>query len=95
MLRSPFKEEGLNLYGLFGKITVGEYPPIAEVYSAQLRDLVARMLIVDPAKRIDMDVSVQLQQQCVYMSVCAISQALLTTLPHNWGCCYVARVQLC
>lgn len=30
MLHSPFKEEGLSLYGLFQKITKGEYPPISE-----------------------------------------------------------------
>ena len=58
MLRSPFKEEGLNLYGLFGKITKGKYPPISDVYSADLRRLVDGMLILDPAKRLDIDVSV-------------------------------------
>jgi hypothetical protein len=56
MLRSPFKEEGLNLYGLFGKISKGEYPPISEVYSRELRELVDQMLIIDPAKRVDVDV---------------------------------------
>jgi NIMA (never in mitosis gene a)-related kinase 1/4/5 len=56
MLRSPFKEEGLNLYGLFGKISKGEYPPISEVYSRELRELVDQMLIIDPVKRLDMDV---------------------------------------
>lgn len=56
MLRSPFKEEGLNLYSLFGKITKGDFPPISEVYSKELRDLVDRMLLTDPTQRIDIDV---------------------------------------
>eukprot|EP01138_Halocafeteria_seosinensis_P000585 gb/GECG01000600.1/.p1 GENE.gb/GECG01000600.1/~~gb/GECG01000600.1/.p1 ORF type:complete len:1074 (+),score=143.16 gb/GECG01000600.1/:1-3222(+) len=53
MLRSPFKEEGLNLYGLFQKITNGSYPPISSVYSSELRDLVDQMLQGDPSKRPD------------------------------------------
>ena len=37
MLRSPFKEEGLNLYGLFQKITAGSYPPISDVCVCRLQ----------------------------------------------------------
>lgn len=51
MLRSPFKEEGLNLYGLFQKITKGSYPPISSVYTNDLRELVDEMLQSDPSKR--------------------------------------------
>jgi hypothetical protein len=40
MLRSPFKEEGLNLYGLFQKITSGSgYPPVSDVYSPEVNTL--------------------------------------------------------
>lgn len=55
MLTSPFKEEGLNLYGLFQKITKGDYTPVSEVYSKDLRDLAHRMLSIDPAGRPDME----------------------------------------
>lgn len=54
MLRNPFKEEGLNLYDLFQKITTGIYPPISSVYSQDLRDLVDSMLRQDPGERIEM-----------------------------------------
>ena len=54
MLISPFKEEGLNLYGLFQKISKGTYPGISTLYSTELQDLVARMLSSDPAARPDM-----------------------------------------
>ena len=43
-LRSPFKEEGLNLYGLFQKISKGVYPPVPKAYSDELGRLVAVML---------------------------------------------------
>jgi len=40
MLKSPFKAEGLNLYGLFQKISAGDFQPIPENYSDELRSLV-------------------------------------------------------
>ena len=58
MLRSPFKEEGLSLYGLFQNIARGEYPPIADVYSVELRNLTAAMLQLDPEARPEMEVLV-------------------------------------
>lgn len=51
MLRSPFREtdkENLSLYDLFQRITKGEYPPISERYSQDLRDLIKNMLKIDP-----------------------------------------------
>jgi hypothetical protein len=52
---SPFKEEGLNLYGLFQKITSGAYAPLdPALCSPQLRDLVTGMLAQDPAARPDL-----------------------------------------
>ncbi|ETW04979.1 NEK protein kinase [Aphanomyces invadans] len=51
MLRSPFKSEGLNLYGLFQKVNKGEYDPISDVYSTTLRSLVAHMLSLNSNDR--------------------------------------------
>ena len=51
-LKSPFKEEGLNLYGLFQKINKGTYPPVPQPYSKTLRLLVRDMLMVDVDQRI-------------------------------------------
>jgi hypothetical protein len=55
MLRSPFKEDGLSIYGLFQKITAGAYQPVSDLYSFALRDLVRRMLLQDPAERPSID----------------------------------------
>ena len=44
MLKSPFKAEGLNLYGLFQKINAGDFQPIPENYSEELRSLVYSMM---------------------------------------------------
>lgn len=51
MLRNPFKEEGLNLYGLFAKISEGQYSPPSSVYSETLRSLVDACLQLEPAAR--------------------------------------------
>jgi serine/threonine protein kinase len=51
MLRSPFKSEGLNLYGLFQKISKGDYTELPNVYSETLRKLAYRMISVDAAAR--------------------------------------------
>ena len=55
VLRSPFKEEGLSLYGLFQKINAGKYPVVPSPYSEELRDLVRQMLDVDVTKRATID----------------------------------------
>jgi len=44
MLKSPFKAEGLNLYGLFQKINAGDFQPIPDNYSEELRSLVYSMM---------------------------------------------------
>lgn len=44
MLKSPFKAEGLNLYGLFQKISAGDFTPVPDNYSVELRSLVNSML---------------------------------------------------
>ncbi|CAM9708355.1 unnamed protein product [Phaeothamnion confervicola] len=55
MLRSPFKSEGLNLYSLFQKISKGDYAPLPEHYSEQLKDLAYRMISTDAADRPGID----------------------------------------
>jgi serine/threonine protein kinase len=58
MLRSPFREtekENLSLYDLFQRITKGEYPPIADRYSQELRDLIKNMLRLSPDERFGID----------------------------------------
>ena len=55
VLKSPFKEEGLNLYGLFQKISKGVFKPVPEPYSDQLRDLVTSMLSLNPSERPDIN----------------------------------------
>ena len=37
MLKSPFKSEGLNLYSLFQKISKGDYLPLPDHYSDELK----------------------------------------------------------
>ena len=51
MLKSPFKSEGLNLYSLFQKISKGDYQPLPDKYSEELRSMVYSMLSVDRERR--------------------------------------------
>lgn len=44
VLKSPFKSEGLNLYSLFQKISQGDYQPLPEKYSQELRSLAYSMI---------------------------------------------------
>jgi len=55
-LKSPFKstDEKLSLYDLFNKINKGEYPPLDNKYSENLRLLIDLMLKVSPEERIDL-----------------------------------------
>ena len=52
-LNHAFDSSSLN--GLAGKIVKGRYPPINPKYSQGLRDLVARLLLINPLQRPDMD----------------------------------------
>ncbi|OQR89874.1 NimA-related protein kinase 6 [Achlya hypogyna] len=63
MLRSPFKSEGLNLYGLFQKVNKGEYDPVPAIYSPALQSLVTQMLSLNANDRPTMD------------AICAVSRA--------------------
>ena len=51
MLKSPFKSEGLNLYSLFQKISNGDFQPLPENYSEELRSLVYGMISTRPQDR--------------------------------------------
>ena len=51
MLKSPFKSEGLNLYSLFQKISNGDFQPLPDNYSEELRSLVYGMISTRPQDR--------------------------------------------
>lgn len=51
MLKSPFRSEGLNLYSLFQKIASGEYQPLPDNYSEQLRSLAYSMISTNSEDR--------------------------------------------
>eukprot|EP00033_Pygsuia_biforma_P003658 GCRY01004006.1.p1 GENE.GCRY01004006.1~~GCRY01004006.1.p1 ORF type:complete len:278 (+),score=19.34 GCRY01004006.1:154-987(+) len=51
VLRSPFYEKGLNLYGLCKKIDNIQYPALPSCYSVEMRDLISSMLVKDPKAR--------------------------------------------
>jgi len=62
-LRSPFRQnekENLSLYDLFQRITKGQYPPLSEKYSPELRGIVMGMLKLDPDQRFDISQVCQL-----------------------------------
>ncbi|CAM9124520.1 unnamed protein product, partial [Ectocarpus fasciculatus] len=54
MLKSPFKAEGLNLYSLFQKISQGDYQPLPEDYSEELRNLADSMMSTKSEDRPDL-----------------------------------------
>lgn len=51
MLKSPFKSEGLNLYSLFQKISKGDFQPLSDNYSEELRSLTYSMISTDSTER--------------------------------------------
>ncbi len=51
MLKSPFRSEGLNLYSLFQKISHGDYQPLPDGYSEELRNLTYSMISTKPEDR--------------------------------------------
>ena len=55
MLRAPFKEPGMNFKELCRRVIRGDYTPVPDVYSRELRDLIDGMLGTDPETRPDMD----------------------------------------
>lgn len=51
MLKSPFRSEGLNLVSLFQKISSGDYQPLPDTYSDELRNLTYAMMSTKPEDR--------------------------------------------
>lgn len=52
-LKRPFT--ATNMKGLMSKVNKGEYPPLPENFSKELRDVVRAILVVDPNKRPSID----------------------------------------
>lgn len=50
----------MSLYDLFNTINKGEFPPLPERYSEELRQLVNSMIQVDPKNRLSIDQIVEL-----------------------------------
>ena len=61
-LHSPFRKDDtkMSLYDLFQTISKGEFVPIGEKYSEELRTIVNSMIQVNPEKRLDIDQVVEL-----------------------------------
>jgi serine/threonine protein kinase len=55
VLKSPFKAEGIDIWVLLQKISNGEYQPVSESYSEELRNLVNRMISTNPVERPSID----------------------------------------
>ena len=49
-LRPPFR--GTSLKGLKNNVLNGHYLPIPQIYSNELNELIAKMLVIDPSKRV-------------------------------------------
>lgn len=62
-LKSPFKAEGLNYYTLFQKIANGEYQPLPDTYSEELRSLCYKMISTNPEDRPDIGYVCQVAAQ--------------------------------
>lgn len=63
MLKSPFKAEGLNLYSLFQKISNGEYLPLPDHYSEDLRNLAYSMINIRPEDRPEINQVVEIAKR--------------------------------
>ncbi|CAD8202906.1 unnamed protein product [Paramecium pentaurelia] len=58
--KSPFKQsEKMSLVDLFNNITKGEFKPVSNRYSQQLRTIIEGMIVVDPLKRLDSNTILQ------------------------------------
>ena len=54
-LRAPFKEKGMTFNVLCQRVIQGDYEPLPDVFSEELRDLVDNMLATDPDARPSLD----------------------------------------
>jgi len=54
-MKSPFRNENekMSLMDLFNNITKGEYKPISNKFSEELRSIIAKTIVLDPQKRCD------------------------------------------
>lgn len=54
-MKSPFRNENekMSLMDLFNNITKGEYKPLSDKFSDDLRNIVTEMIVLDPQKRCD------------------------------------------
>lgn len=84
MLKSPFKAEGLNLYSLFQKISNGEYQPLPDTYSLELRNMAYSMISINPEDRPEINqvctMASQMRQQTANQRTPSIQ---LSSLPPN------------
>ena len=64
MLKSPFKVDGLNLYSLFQKISKGDFEPISDHYSEELRQLAYSMI------------SIKAEERPNLVNICAVAQEM-------------------
>ena len=53
MLKPPFRGTSLKYLGL--KVIKGKYSPVIKYYSDDIRNIISRMLVVDPNKRASVD----------------------------------------
>ena len=58
-LRAPFKEPGMTFKTLCDRVLQGDYEPLSDVFSDDLRDLVDSMLSTDPDRRPSLDIVVE------------------------------------
>jgi NIMA (never in mitosis gene a)-related kinase len=63
VLKSPFKAEGINLYSLLHKISNGDYQPIPDHYSDELRNLAHAMISTNPEDRPDINYICEMAQR--------------------------------
>lgn len=55
----------MSLMDLFNNITKGEFKPVSNRYSQELRDVIEGMIVVDPAKRSDASTVYRISREMV------------------------------
>lgn len=55
-LQSPFYGDKMTLFSLCQKIERCEYPPLPNMFSQELQDLIDSMIVAEPNNRPDIDV---------------------------------------
>jgi NIMA (never in mitosis gene a)-related kinase 1/4/5 len=62
-LRAPFKEKGMTFTALCERVIRGDYEPLPDCFTDDLRDLVDQMLSTDPDSRPSLDEIVRISQE--------------------------------